>query len=181
MTSTGSRSTRLIIIRGNSASGKTTAAWEIRKRFAERRLAIVSQDVLRRDILRTKDDPNNPAIGLIDLTARYALDCGYHVVIEGILHSKSHAEMLTNLVRDHAGETAAFYYDLDFDETVRRHAFKSYAHEYGAEMMRQWYQERDVIPALNETIFDANISQDEAVTRMMDTVGLQAVSERDSI
>lgn len=172
MPGTGSTSTSLIILRGNSASGKTTAAWEIRKRYGYG-LAIVSQDVLRREILRVKDDPTNPAIGLIDLTARYALDCGYHVVVEGILSKASHGEMLTNLMRDHIGRSAAFYYDLNFEETVRRHTGKAESAEYGAELMRRWYRERDVIPGLNETIFGADISQNEAVTHMMAAVDLQ--------
>lgn len=163
----------LFIIRGNSASGKTRAAHEIRARFGYG-LAIVGQDVLRRDILRQKDDPGNPAIGLIDLTARYALDHGYNVVLEGILFSQSHAEMLTGLVRDHTGPTACFYYELSFEETVRRHATKPQAAEYGADTMRGWYRERDLIPALNETILGPEVSLDHAVSLMMDTVGLQS-------
>ena len=169
---TGSESTRLIILRGNSASGKTSAAWEIRRRFHHRHLAIVSQDVLRRDILRVKDEPGNPAIGLIDLTARYALDHGFHVIVEGIMGSHSHADMLTRLVRDHAGESACFYYDLTFDETVARHASKPQAAEYGAELMRDWYRERDLIPGLNETVFGSEVSQDAAVRTMMEAANL---------
>lgn len=170
--STDSSATRLIIIRGNSASGKTTAAHEIRRRFGYG-LAIVSQDVLRRDILRVKDEPVNPAIGLIDLTARYALDHGYHVIVEGIMSCKSYGDMLTRLVREHAGKSACFYYDLSFDETVRRHASKPESAEYGPELMSGWYRERDLIPALNETIIGPEVSQDAAVSMMMEAAGLE--------
>lgn len=162
----------LIIVRGNSASGKTRVTHEIRARYGYG-LALVSQDVLRRDILKQKDDPGNPAIGLIDLTARYALDHGYHVIVEGILFSQSHDEMLTKLVRDHAGPSACFYYDLDFEETVRRHATKPQSAEYGSELMANWYRERDLIPALNETILGPNISLEDGVSLMMESVGLQ--------
>lgn len=179
MPASGSESTKLIIIRGNSASGKTTAAWEIRRRFHHRSLAIVSQDVLRREILRVKGEGHNPAPGLIDLTARYALDHGFHVVVEGILGSPSHGEMLTQLVRDHAGETACFYYDIPFDETVARHASKPQAAEYGAEMMREWYRDRDLIPALNEHIFGPEVSQDAAVRTMMEAVNMPIYDAKD--
>lgn len=166
----------LIIIRGNSASGKTRVAHAIRERYGYG-IAIVSQDVLRRDILKQKDDPGNPAIGLIDLTARYALDHGYHTIVEGILFSQSHAEMLTKLVTDHVGPTACFYYDLSFEETVRRHATKPQAAEYGAEMMANWYRERDLIPALNETILSHDVMLDDAVSLMMDAVDLGTQSD----
>ena len=171
MPTVGNDSTKLIIIRGNSASGKTTAAWALRERYGHG-LAIVSQDVLRRDILRVKDAPGNPAIGLIDLTARYALDHGYHVVVEGIMSRKSYGEMLTGLTLDHAGRSACFYYDLDFDETLRRHANKAQEAEYGAREMRAWYRERDLIPALNEMILSADIGLDDAVDQMMSATHL---------
>lgn len=125
-----------------------------------------------------KDEPSNPAIGLIDLTARYALDHGYHVVVEGIMGSASHGEMLASLLSDHAGRSACFYYDLDFDETVRRHASKTQAGEYGAELMREWYRERDLVPALHETILGAEVSLDSAVSMMMNAVGLEPGTER---
>ena len=52
MARTGSSETRLIILRGNSASGKSSTAAEIRRRYRWRDLAIVGQDNLRRDVLR---------------------------------------------------------------------------------------------------------------------------------
>lgn len=59
--------TRLIVLRGNSASGKSTIAAEIRSRFG-RGIAIVSQDYLRRIVLKQRDCPGGVNIGLIDWT-----------------------------------------------------------------------------------------------------------------
>jgi 2-phosphoglycerate kinase len=44
----------LIVIRGNSGSGKTTAAHEVRWRYG-RGCALVEQDYLRRIVLREHD------------------------------------------------------------------------------------------------------------------------------
>lgn len=164
------RTTRLIILRGNSASGKSSAARRIRENYGHG-IAIVGQDVLRRDILHQKDDPGNPAIGLMDLTVRYALDHGYHVILEGILHSASHTQMLTSLVHDHPGRTSCFYWDIPFAETVRRHEFKPQATEYGAELMAEWYRPTDLIPALNEHVFTADVLLEAAVSHIMATAG----------
>lgn len=170
----------LIIIRGNSASGKTRVAHEVRARYG-RGIAIVSQDVIRRDILQQRDDPGNPAIGLIDLTARYALNHGYHVIVEGILFSKTHGEMLLNLVRDHSGKSACFYYDLSFDETVKRHATKSQAAEYGPDLMRGWYRQSDLVPDLGEIVLDHQVTLDAAVSMMMDTASLHLDGEKEDL
>ncbi|MCV7134100.1 AAA family ATPase [Mycobacterium hodleri] len=67
----GSTSTGLVVLRGNSGSGKSTVARRLQDRQV-RRLAVVSQDVLRRDVLRVPDQPANPAVELIDLVARFA-------------------------------------------------------------------------------------------------------------
>lgn len=49
---------RLIILRGNSGSGKTTVAKALQKRFG-RNTMLISQDVVRRDMLHVKDGPDS--------------------------------------------------------------------------------------------------------------------------
>ena len=110
----GSEST-LIVIRGNSASGKSTIAAEIRARFGAG-IAIVGQDHLRRVVLKEKDKPGAANIGLIDLVTRYALDHGYITVLEGILYAAHYGEMLTRLRDDHLGRSLFCYIDVPFEE-----------------------------------------------------------------
>ena len=45
---------KLIILRGNLGSGKTTIAKGLQRRFG-RNPMLISQDVIRRDMLRVKD------------------------------------------------------------------------------------------------------------------------------
>ncbi|MER5851889.1 hypothetical protein ABT126_33915, partial [Streptomyces sp. NPDC002012] len=71
----GNENTRLVVLRGNSASGKSSVAAGIRDRFG-RGLAWVEQDNVRRVVLGERDRPGAANIGLLDLTARYALDAG---------------------------------------------------------------------------------------------------------
>lgn len=104
----GRSDTRLVLLRGPSASGKSSVAQGVRDRFG-RGLAIVGQDYLRRIVLRERDVKGGANIGLIDRVARYALDtAGYHTVIEGIFTADRYGEMLTRLLADHRGVTRAF-------------------------------------------------------------------------
>lgn len=119
--------------------------------------------MLRRDVLKVPDGAGNPAIALIDTVARHALDQGFHVVVEGILHAPHYGDMLRQLVADHRGRTSAFRWRLDFDETVARHATKPQAAEYGPDLMRQWYQADDPLAGLDEHVFDASVGLDQAV------------------
>lgn len=171
MTSVGTDATRLIVLRGNSASGKTTTAREVRLRCG-RKIAIVSQDVIRRDMLREKDVAGGVNVSLIDVIVRHSLNQGYHVILEGIFSVDHYGEMLASLVREHCGQTSAFYFDVPFDETVRRHATKPQSGEYGAQEMQAWYRPLDLAPGLNECRIDASISLEDAVDLVITRSGL---------
>jgi predicted kinase len=162
---------RLIVIRGNSASGKSAVADEIRRRHG-RGLAIVGQDNLRRQVLREWDVPGAANIDLIDLTARFALGRGFHVIVEGILHADHYGRMLAALIADHAHRAGAYYLDVPWAETLRRHATKSQAAEYGEREMRGWYRERDLLPGGLEQIIPVASALDETVRRIMTESGL---------
>lgn len=171
----GTEPTKLIILRGNSASGKTSVATGIRNRYG-RGIAIVSQDNIRRTVLRERDTPDGANIGLIDLTARYALDHGYHVIIEGIMYADRYGSMLTRLRADHVGQTASYYFDIEFSETVQRHATKTKAAEYGESEMASWYRPHDLLPGMAEEVITASMSLDQIVTRVMNDCGLPSQS-----
>jgi len=117
MAGTGTESTTLIVLRGNSASGKSTVASALRDRYG-RGIAIVGQDNLRRIVLRERDVPGGAYIGLVDTVARYALDHGYHTIIEGIFYAAHCAGMLTALRADHRGGSHFYYLDVPFQETL---------------------------------------------------------------
>lgn len=140
----GTTDSRLIIIRGNSGSGKTLLAHAIRE-ARPRGIAIISHDVLRREILHVRDHPESLSVGYIDLSARFALNHGLHVVVEGILHSESYGEMLTRLVEDHAGVSRCYRYHLDLAETLRRHRTKSLASEVSEEQVSSWHRPFDPV------------------------------------
>ncbi|MGW3359291.1 AAA family ATPase [Streptomyces bungoensis] len=167
----GTEETRLVVLRGNSASGKSSVAAGLRERFG-RGLALVGQDNLRRVVLRERDRPGAPNIGLIDLTARYALDAGYHVVVEGILHAAHYGDMLARLRADHRGPTHGYYLDVPFDETLARHATKPIADDVDETQLRDWYRPRDLLPDGHETVIGADSTLRDTIDLIMLDTGL---------
>ncbi|MFD0023333.1 AAA family ATPase [Streptomyces sp. NPDC058382] len=163
--------TRLVLLRGNSASGKSSVAAAVRERFG-RGLAIVGQDNLRRNVLRERDRPGAANIGLIDTVTRYSLDAGYHVVLEGILYADHYGPMLQRLCEDHRGRTHCYYLDVDLGETLRRHATKPQVSEYGEAELRAWYRSRDLLPGGAESVIGAASSLIDTTDRIMKETGL---------
>ena len=167
----GSAETRLVMLRGNSGSGKSTVARALQRK-RPRDVAWVSQDLLRREVLRATDVPGTRAVDLIDATARFALDRGMHVVVDGILNADKYGAMLRCLVRDHVGVTATYLWDVPFEETVRRHATKPVADEFGREQMREWHHSLPVLPGPAEVVLGPDETAAAALARIRTDTGL---------
>jgi predicted kinase len=162
----------LVVIRGNSGSGKTTTAREVRRRFG-RGAALVEQDYLRRVVLR--EHGGNPvAPAFIMGTVRAALDAGYHVVLEGILHSGQHGRLLRDLMVERAG--FAFWFDVTFTETVRRHQARPSPIPVSVDQMRSWFTPQDLLGVPGEQIIPQSATLDEAVTTILHTTGLDTAA-----
>ena len=152
----------LIILRGNSGCGKTSTARLLQCQLGYGTM-LVSQDVVRREILRVKDSESNPAIQLIYDLCMYGNNVDYTVILEGILSNKKYGAMLRRLLDDFQGEKLIYYFDVSFEETVRRHATKPNAHEFGESEMRQWWKDQDVLNVPGEQRIGEQLSQAEIV------------------
>ena len=170
---TPSSPTRLIVLRGNSASGKSSVATGLRERYG-RGIALVRQDTLRREVLRERDIPGGANIGLIDLTVRHALAHGFHTVLEGILHVDHYGEMLAGLLAGHPGRTHCYYLDVPFEETLARHATKPIADEVTEQQLREWYRPLNLLPGGVEAVIPATSPLDGTVDRVLHESGLCA-------
>jgi hypothetical protein len=142
---------------------------------------VVGQDNLRRIVLRERDIPGGANIGLIDIVARYALDHGFHVVIDGILYACHYGAMLEALRHDHRGVCKMYYLDVPFEETMHRHATRPQATEFGRVEMQAWYRERDLLPGGAEQVIPASCSLESAVRQIMRETGLAAGPASESV
>lgn len=157
---------KLIIIRGNSGSGKSTVAKRLQGEMG-RGTMLIPQDMVRRDILKVLDTPGNESIDMIYEMALYGHKIGYDVIVEGILHEKKYGDMLRKLLNDFQGEVTVYYLDIPFEETLRRHATKSNAHEYGEKEMREWWIDKDYLGVEGEIILSDERSEDDLVKAIM--------------
>lgn len=153
---------KLIIIRGNSGCGKTTTAKRLRDELG-RQTVLVSQDMVRREILWVQDTAGNLSIDLIYEICMFGSRHDRTVILEGILSRKKYGQMLEKLRADFDGEVKAFYMDVPFEETLRRHATKPNAHEFGEAEMRQWWKDKDYLGWDCEVILPGELEQDETV------------------
>lgn len=80
MATTGSANSRLIVLRGNSGSGKSAVAQALRGSLNEE-TAWIEQDYFRRIVLGEKERPGAANTELLDIAARFCLDRGFTVIL----------------------------------------------------------------------------------------------------
>ncbi len=153
--------------RGSSGSGKSTIAAAIRAARPTGSVAVIGQDVIRRQILGTGDDRGGYPVTLIELMVRHLLDRGLDVIIEGILNADWYRHMLLQLVDDHRGVSCSYVWDLPFEETVRRHATKPVATAFGEAELRAWWRGYQPISGLHERVIGPDESFDSTVARVL--------------
>ncbi|MCT1905066.1 kinase [Oceanobacillus sojae] len=153
---------KLIIIRGNSGSGKTTTSKKLQNYLGHGTL-LVSQDVVRREMLKVQDREGNLSIDLIRQIAEYGKDKCEFVIVEGILYESHYGEMLRHLIRFYHQETFTYYFDLSFEETVARHNNRSKKMEFGEESLQAWWKPNDYLDVEEETLLTNDMSQDDVM------------------
>ena len=152
---------KLIILRGNSGSGKTTTSKLLQRKFGRGTL-IIPQDTIRREMLWVKDEKGTKAVTLLIELAKYGKRNCNIVIVEGILYSDLYMELFEVLKLEFIN-IYAYYYDITFDETLIRHQTKPNRNEFGENDMRRWWREKDYIGIIPEKSITAELGIDEIV------------------
>lgn len=137
---------KLIVIRGNSGSGKTTLAKALQQAFG-RNTMLISQDMVRIQMLNGKDAEAQPLLAEL---LRYGRQHSDVTILEGILDAEQYLPLFQTAIAEYGREIYAFYYDLPFEETLRRHSTKPNRAEFGEGAMRRWWKEKDYADILAE-------------------------------
>ena len=156
---------KLIILRGNSGSGKTTIAKELQKSFG-RNTMLISQDVVRRDMLRVKDGENTEALPLMKELLTYGRNHCEIVILEGIMYADWYKPLFELAVQLYGTNIFAYYFDLPFEETLKRHQTKPNCNEFGEDAMRRWWRDKDFSDVLNERV----ITSEKGIQSIIDEI-----------
>ncbi|MCH4825196.1 kinase [Planococcus halocryophilus] len=150
--------TKLIILRGNSGSGKTTIAKRLQNHFGEGTL-LVSQDTVRREMLMVRDREGNISQDLIKQITEYGKGKCKFVILEGIFVKQRYKAMLEDLIHFYEGNAYIYYFDLSFENTVARHNSRPQAEEFGEDLLRFWWSPDDQLGLAEEKLLTEEMTQ----------------------
>lgn len=164
---------KLIVLRGPSGSGKSTVARIIFEQ-ARRKTALIEQDHYRYIFKPSGGGSKHNADTIHRMILHNTLEAlgdGYDVILEGILSVRSYGEALEKMFRQHPTENYMFYFDISFEETIRRHKARVCRSEFGEADMRQWYPAAHRSNHELERIIPEQYSAEETVAFIKRIVG----------
>lgn len=134
---------------------------------------MIPQDVVRREMLWAHDGADTAAIALLMDLLEYGYEHSEVTILEGILHSTWYRPVFIKAIRlFHEENIHAYYYDLPFEETLRRHETKSIRFDFGEKEMRGWWHEKDYMDCIQEATLTADVSLEDAVLRIISDIQL---------
>lgn len=161
---------KLIVLRGNSGSGKTTVAKALQEKLGSNTM-LISHDMIRMQVLHTRGKEGvKRSLPLMIALMRYGRKNSEFSIVEGILPVVDYLPLFETAVQEYGENIFAYYYDLPFEETLLRHATKPNQAEFGEVEMRRWWQEKDFLPNIRETVFQKDLGFSEAVQQIYDDV-----------
>ena len=137
------RVTKLVVLRGNSGSGKTTTARELQRVLGPTAL-LISQDVVRREILHAPDTAGTPAIAVMAELIAWGRAQGFTIIIlEGILKRSVYGEFLRTLKQTWDTAMVIGYSDVTLATTLKRNQTKT--QPFSRAQLAQWWLGRDLL------------------------------------
>lgn len=154
---------KLIVLRGNSGSGKTTAAKALQERFGPNTM-LISHDMVRMQMLHVwgREGVLRSLPLLVELL-RYGKQHSEVTILEGILPAGDYGPLFEAALEAYGPAIFAYYYDLPFEETLARHRTKPNRSDFGEEEMRRWWLGRDLLPMISETLLGPEVGLEDAV------------------
>lgn len=163
---------KLIIIRGPSASGKTKISKELYDR-SNRPTLLVSEDRVRKMFNDWRQPGHTVAKELATREVLFGLGNRYDVIYEGILNIKTRSTQFDIFLDDHPKENYFFYFDVSWEETVRRHQTRPENAEFDAETMKTWWEYASPTGHISEIVIPETSTQEETIKTIGRVAGLE--------
>jgi len=161
---------KIIILRGNCASGKTTVSKELQKRLG-RGTFLIPLDVVRREMLWLKGN-TKPTVDLLMRMVEFGNQNCTFTILEGLLYSDSYESLFKHIAKIYGKNIFAYYLDAPFEVTLKRHQQRPIHNSFGEKEMREWWRDDDYIKNIKETTIDSvAMSSAEIVEKILFDLG----------
>lgn len=171
--------TKLIVLRGNSGSGKSSVAIALQER-SHPHPVLIEHDHFRRKILKEREGPDIINDRLILQTVQFAFEHDRDVIIEGIMRIDAYRQLFDKIISIHPDNNYFYYFDIPFEETLRRHQTKKGV-DFGEEEMKRWYKDNDLTNYPGEIVIPATSSFEDTVSTIIKETNLHTADVKPTL
>lgn len=129
---------KLIVLRGPSGAGKSTVAQLLHKSVAHKS-ALIEQDYYRHSMFNNPHSDIEAPRYVMFAGVLAALDHGYDVILEGIMSMGKYRPYFDELLAQHPDKNHFFYFDVSFEESVRRRQARPKDDELSDAKIHEYY------------------------------------------
>jgi shikimate kinase len=162
--------TKLIILRGPSAVGKSTVAAALMRR-TKRPTVLVNLDNYRFCFVNPPRCAHNLEYEMSGSDVLIGLGLGFDVIFDGNFRAEGHDPFLEKLFKAHPEENYLFYLDASLEETLKRHKTKSKP-RIDTNKMKEVYKYASPVGHEKEVIIPQGSSLNETVDRIVQVSGI---------
>ena len=125
---------------------------------------LISHDMIRMQILHVwSAEGVRKSLPLMIALLRYGRRNSEITILEGILPYEDYKPLFEAALEEYGENIFSYYYDISFEETLRRHQTKPNRDEFGEADMRRWWREKDFLEVIPQTVLDEDVRLEEAV------------------
>ena len=110
------------------------------------------------------DGIDTKALPLMAELLRYGREYSEFSILEGIMYDEWYRSLFELANELYGSNVYAYYFDLSFEETVRRHNTRN--REFGEKDMRRWWREKDFSSVLREQAITCEMDTDSIVEKI---------------
>ena len=96
------------------------------------------------------DVPNNQAVNLLETLVAYGFANCAVVIVEGIFYTDIYERLFWKIKQQYGDNIFAYYFDIPFEETIKRHATREKAQSFGVDEMKKWWRDKDYLADIEE-------------------------------
>jgi adenylate kinase family enzyme len=164
----------LIILRGPSSAGKSTIAQLLHAQVANK-TALIDQDYYRHTMFNNLHSDLEAPRYVMFAGVLAALEHGYDVILEGFMGMGKYGSYFDELLAQHPDNNYFFYFDVSFEESLRRHAGRSKDASLTEAKMRELYKRSGPFGYPGEVIIGQDCSAEQACARIISEAKLPHV------
>jgi len=164
---------KLIILRGNSGSGKSTVATKLAKARSTK-TAVIDADQYRVNMLFPRGECGPDFETIMSYNVKYCLEHNYDVLWDSIFYANEKNKQYLGmfLTELHPKDNFIFNFDVSFEETVRRHNLRAKSNDFSIEEMKEWYHPIEKLGYDFEYLIPESSSLEETITTIKKTAGI---------